>query len=672
MLLGGFTHTEIAQSSQLVTSSPVFTEISSGSNHVCAITDQKQIYCWGQNVWSQLGTSEYLDNLVPRLVYQISDATSIASGEMHTCAIVFAGQVKCWGNNSKGQIGDGIRKFSLRELPVFVHAVSGAKKVALGSEHTCALIQDGSVKCWGSNVSGQLGDGTKSDSILPIDVKSQFKFVDLAAGSNHTCAIDELGDVYCWGENSNGQLGNGSKIAKSLPSLTLGISKASNLTARFNSTCATDSNSQGNCWGEGTNGQLGNQDVVDKSIPTKVVDLYLGSTTNSNYYPANSVKEVQAGISTSCVLSKLSTLHCWGSQSGSKIAGSPYYVGVIESSGNAWSVEKFSVGESFYCFIRKGGFIYCSGLNSDGQFGIGSKQNTSTTGLVPLNYWPSAPHKFVIEPLGNTLKFSWTRDITDYDPLPTAKNLPTTFTIKIDGSDLSCEATSAFTCTIGPIKSNTTYRIKITTDNTKKVTESFEEYTTKEILSEQELREKNAKEEAEARLKREAETAAKQREEEETKRKEAEKLAATQAADAEKQREIEKQIAAQKLQDELIANNRATCFAFAQKIEDLRFALLDSKVKFALTSFEKAYNNLIASLPVARNCLKNDYSASDFDNPAKSLEIVSLAKIQLDLEANKLVRQGKLIYNFTCTKGSSVKRFTKTKVACPAGYKLKN
>ena len=647
---------------------PVFTELASGSNHVCAITDKKQIYCWGQNAWSQLGTSEFKDNLVPKLVYQVDDATAISAGETHTCAIVARGNIKCWGNNTSGQVGDGIRKLGIRELPVFVHAISGAKDIALGAEHSCALLSDGKIMCWGSNTFGQLGDGTNSDSILPVAVKSQRTFINVAAGSNHTCAIDSLGDAYCWGNNANGELGIGNRISKYEPTLVLGLSKLKNVSARFNSTCAIDSLANANCWGEGANGQLGNQDIVDKLLPDKVVDIAQGTNSNGTYNAAKSIVEVQAGSTLSCVLSTLSTLHCWGNSNVSKVPRSPYYVGISSTEGNALSVDKFSVGHSHVCVLRKDGSIYCSGLNDEGQFGIGSKQTTYTSSFVPLNYWPAPPSKITTEIIGNTLRINWLRDVTDFDPVPTARVLTTTILVAVDGSDLICEAVATPTCSLGPIKGNSSYKLKLTADNTKKKSEVNLLLETKEVLSDQESRDKAAREEAEAKLKKEEEAKKQAAAEEELKKKEAlEKAAAEERSRLEEIRkaaELEKEKELQKIKD--------VCFAYAMKIEEIRFAMQNSISKFAYTAFELSFKKLLSTLPEARNCMQMNYEIADFDKPIKNLEILALAQVKLNSDAESLLRRGKLLYTFTCAKGNLKKQLTANKIACPTGYKFKN
>jgi hypothetical protein len=121
------------------------------------------------------------------------------------------GSVKCWGTNNYGELGDGTTYIGGRNTPVNVVGLSDAVAIAAGLSHTCALIKDGSVKCWGWNVRGQLGDGTNIDKTTPVNVVGLSDAVAIAAGPGHTCALIKDGSVKCWGWNGHGQLGDGTK-----------------------------------------------------------------------------------------------------------------------------------------------------------------------------------------------------------------------------------------------------------------------------------------------------------------------------------------------------------------------------------------------------------------------------------------------------------------------------
>jgi alpha-tubulin suppressor-like RCC1 family protein len=186
-----------------------------GGFHTCAVMADHTVQCWGHNDQGQLGDGTYTDASTPVAVSGLSAVTTIAGGGSHTCALA-AGAVYCWGNGYDGQVGQGA--FVPSTTPVQVSGISTAVAIRTGWVHTCALLQDGSVWCWGSNALGQLGDGTMQGSATPVRVGGVAGAVGLTAGwFHHSCALLADASVRCWGENTWGQLGDGTTTSASTP-----------------------------------------------------------------------------------------------------------------------------------------------------------------------------------------------------------------------------------------------------------------------------------------------------------------------------------------------------------------------------------------------------------------------------------------------------------------------
>jgi len=193
------------------------TQIAAGRTHSCAILINGEVTCWGDNRTSQTGVQREprAKPSLPVMVPGVVNAIAVAAGDEHSCAVQQDGRLLCWGDNHFGQLGHGIAEhhfFPPRPVPLAGKALS----VSAGRRHTCALLDDRTVQCWGNGFEGQLGDGLTKDSLTPVRVvapepgsgTSPLEHVAaITAGSQHTCALLENGKVYCWGSNALGQLG---------------------------------------------------------------------------------------------------------------------------------------------------------------------------------------------------------------------------------------------------------------------------------------------------------------------------------------------------------------------------------------------------------------------------------------------------------------------------------
>jgi alpha-tubulin suppressor-like RCC1 family protein len=180
------------------------TAITAGATFACAI-ESGSAQCWGTNSIGQLGNGSTDNSAIPVPVFGLAGGVAAISASKygdHVCAIQPSSAVQCWGFNFDGQLGNGTTTptpSSPQATPVTVTGISGARALALGTDHTCALLTGGLVRCWGANESGQLGNGVTTDAPLPQVVSIEGDAVSIAAGPDSTCAVVSNGSVVCWG-----------------------------------------------------------------------------------------------------------------------------------------------------------------------------------------------------------------------------------------------------------------------------------------------------------------------------------------------------------------------------------------------------------------------------------------------------------------------------------------
>jgi alpha-tubulin suppressor-like RCC1 family protein len=189
------------------------TWITAGKGFSCAVTTTGHAKCWGTNGFGELGDGTTSGSSTPVDV-ATSGVLSLTTGDSHSCARHGDSTVTCWGINTSGQLGAGTSSRYVQPVRVSVLPVRAAS-IAAGGSHTCVLTTTGGVKCWGDNwLNGQMGSGTNVLlSLTPVDVVGLAAGVRaIAAGSNHTCALMEIGTVKCWGNNYNGELGGDTTV----------------------------------------------------------------------------------------------------------------------------------------------------------------------------------------------------------------------------------------------------------------------------------------------------------------------------------------------------------------------------------------------------------------------------------------------------------------------------
>lgn len=283
------------------------------------------------------------------------DQPSISAGYYHTCAVVDDGTVRCWGRNDFGLLGDGTT--TPRSYPVTVSGLNNVKSVSAGYLHTCALISDGTVRCWGANGSGRLGDGTTQARLNPVAVSNLNNVVAISAGYLHTCALISDGNVKCWGFNGQGRLGDGTTTTRSTPVQVLGISNVESISSGYFHTCAITAEKKPMCWGSNEFGQLGDGTNQSSAVPVEVVGL-------------PSAISIAAGTRHSCAILATKTISCWGSNDfgllgdGTDQSRSTKVdvVGLVDVTGLA-------LGVAHTCALLSNGTVSCWGSNEYHQIG---------------------------------------------------------------------------------------------------------------------------------------------------------------------------------------------------------------------------------------------------------------------------------------------------------------
>jgi len=276
-------------------------EIAAGYDHTCARMKDGSLWCWGLNNDGQLGDGTNTSRNAPVQVTALGNTVAgVSAGDQHTCARKTDGTLWCWGYNNFGQLGDGTN--TSRNFPVQVATSGSFIEVSAGGEHTCGRKSDSTLWCWGDNVVGMLGDGTTTNRNTPVPVVGLgTPAAEVSAGEDHTCARLTDETLWCWGSNNNAQIGDGSHTDSSLPVWVdrLGT-MVTQVSAGTWSTCAREVDNSLWCWGRGGDGQLGKGTNLEKSIPTKVSVL-------------GPVNQVSAGQYFACAYDANSLPWCWGS-----------------------------------------------------------------------------------------------------------------------------------------------------------------------------------------------------------------------------------------------------------------------------------------------------------------------------------------------------------------------
>jgi alpha-tubulin suppressor-like RCC1 family protein len=287
-----------------------------GGAHSCSVSAAGAVFCWGDNGAGQMGNGVTGGTVkAPRAVASLTNVTALAAGSAYTCALTVDANVACWGANSSGQLGLGFTS-TASNVPLALSSlgVGTVRAIATGSNHACALMVDRTLRCWGSNFSGQLGTGAvNGGSSLPVPVAGITNAVAVSAGSSHTCAVLVDGTARCWGSDFFGELGNGIIVNnRPLPDVVTGLTDAISVSAGLSDTCVVRAESSTSCWGHNDKGQLGAADSNDHSAPTPVIQSFV--TVRGVTIPQKLAFVTAIGIEGghACALLATGQPLCWG------------------------------------------------------------------------------------------------------------------------------------------------------------------------------------------------------------------------------------------------------------------------------------------------------------------------------------------------------------------------
>jgi alpha-tubulin suppressor-like RCC1 family protein len=322
------------------------------------------------NIHLTRGATDDSNNPIPAEIdisFTVGVVIDIAAGNLHSIVAMSGGTVRAWGYNSYGQVGEISGNYIT--VPVSVAGVTDAVDVAAGRYHSVALLSDGTILCWGLNDEGQLGNGTNSSSATPVPVSGITNAIAVSCGvsdylpegGNHTLALLSDGTVVAWGSNDFGQLGNASTVDSNVPVFVSGINNVVAIAAGGHHSLAVLADGTIKAWGRNRHGALGNSSVDDSSTPVTV-----GGITNA--------VSVAAGTSHSLALLADNSVKGWGNSSFGQLGPSlppPSWV---------WSPitiqlmpyrESVAAGADYSAIVMDDHTIDTWGTNLYGQLGTG-------------------------------------------------------------------------------------------------------------------------------------------------------------------------------------------------------------------------------------------------------------------------------------------------------------
>lgn len=360
------------------------TAVASGEDHSCAVMQDATLMCWGSNDFGQLGDGTRVNRNYAVAVPGLSNVVGVSPSRVHTCAVLSSGVVKCWGDGQAGSLGDGVSRslYQPSLTPVTVSGITTATQLASGSETTCALLQDTTVKCWGRGDQGTRGDGSTANRALsPVAVTGLTGVSQIIGGRLHMCAVMLDQSLRCWGSNYYGELGDGTRTRKTTSQAVALPGPVATADGGATGTCAALTSGAVYCWGGNSDGQLG----IGTSGPDQLSPVQVSGIT--------SAVQVGLGGQSGCARLQEAITKCWGDGSWNGGVGSTATPVTVPGLSGATSLF---VGRAVSCATFASPSLKCWGSNASGSvggdfWGTGDVSPVTVLGLTPTPALTSTP-----------------------------------------------------------------------------------------------------------------------------------------------------------------------------------------------------------------------------------------------------------------------------------------
>jgi len=301
----------------------------------------------------------------------------VSAGGNHSLALLSDGTIRAWGYNIRGNLGDGTT--TNQYTPVQVSGLSGAIAVSAGTDHNLALLSDGTVWAWGYNVFGHLGDGTTTDRYTPVQVSGLSGAVAVSAGGNHSLALLSDGTIRAWGYNNYRQLGDGTPTNKTTPVQVSGLSGVVTVVAGYNHSLALLSDGTVRTWGRNANGQLGDGTTTTRTTP--VGTLVAGPALIRTARKAMLKGKTNKAVLWCHITHEDGYLHHWGVNTNGQVGnGTTTGSSGLQTNTNVGKIVASSPGLSHSLALLSDGTVWAWGTNIYGELGDG----TTTTSYTPV------------------------------------------------------------------------------------------------------------------------------------------------------------------------------------------------------------------------------------------------------------------------------------------------